>query len=96
MLKAVSWTGRLWYFCSQFSSVAPKLNKKKERAISRPFAIAIRAARLLTAWLRYRSHVVVGLKRSLPTIPECLQTLSFARSKQDEEVSHRRQGSFRA
>ena len=68
------------------------------RAISRPFAIAIRAARLLTAWLRYRSIVVVGLKRSLPTIPSCLcySALSFARSKQDEEAKLRRQGSFRA
>lgn len=37
-------------------------------AISRPFDIAIRAARLYTAWLRYRSYVVVGLKSSFPTI----------------------------
>ncbi|KAJ8612897.1 hypothetical protein MRB53_037224 [Persea americana] len=42
------------------------------------------AARLLTAWLRYRSYVVVGLQSSIPTIPECLRTRSFARSKQDE------------
>jgi hypothetical protein len=28
--------------------------EEREKAISRPFAIAIRAARLYTAWLRYR------------------------------------------
>ncbi|KAK3184114.1 hypothetical protein Dsin_031400 [Dipteronia sinensis] len=47
-----------------------------KRAISRPFAIAIKAARLYTAWLRYRS---VGLKSRIPTIQECL--LSSARSQ---------------
>ena len=31
---------------------------KLGRAISRPFVIAIRAARLYTAWLRYRFYVV--------------------------------------
>ena len=58
-------------------------NKGKKRAISRPFAIAIRAARLYTAWLCYRSYVVVGLKTSIPTIQECLlsSARSFARSK---------------
>ena len=85
----------LWYLSSQFSSVAPKQNNQN-RAISWPFAI--RTARLLTAWLRYRSYVVgVGLQRSLPTIPECLcySASSFARSKQDEEAKLlRRQGSF--
>lgn len=66
-------------------------------AISRPFAIAIRAARLYTAWLRYRSYVVVGLKTSIPTIQECLlsSARSFARSKQDEVALLRSQGSFR-
>ncbi|KAL5798421.1 hypothetical protein ACOSQ2_003241 [Xanthoceras sorbifolium] len=61
---------------SRFSHVS-------KRAISRPFAIAIRAARLYTAWLRYRS---VGLKSRIPTIQECLlsSARSFARSKQDE------------
>lgn len=63
-------------------------------AISRPFAIAIRAARLYTAWLRYRSYVVVGLKTSIPTIQECLFS-SAARSKQDEVALLRSQGSFR-
>lgn len=68
--------------------------KGKNRAISRPFAIAIRAARLYTAWLCYRS---VGLKSSIPTIQECLlsSARSFARSKQDEVALLRRQGSFR-
>lgn len=66
-------------------------------AISRPFAIAIRAARLYTAWLRYRSYVVVGLKTSIPTIQECLfsSARSFSRSKQDEVALLRSQGSFR-
>ncbi|KAK4839430.1 hypothetical protein QYF36_021880 [Acer negundo] len=70
---------------SRFSHVS-------KRAISRPFAIAIRAARLYTAWLRYRS---VG--RRIPTIQECLlsSARSFARSKQDEVALLRRQGSFR-
>ena len=69
----------------------------KNRAISRPFAIAIRAARLYTAWLRYCSYVMVGLKSSIPTIQECLlsSARSFARSKQDEVALLRRQGSFR-
>ncbi|KAK0594565.1 hypothetical protein LWI29_025661 [Acer saccharum] len=72
---------------SRFSHVS-------KRAISRPFAIAIRAARLYTAWLRYRS---VGLKSRIPTIQECLlsSARSFARSKQDEVALLRRQGSFR-
>jgi hypothetical protein len=39
--------------------------RKGGRAISRQFIIARRAARLLTAWLRYRSYVVVGLQRSM-------------------------------
>ena len=54
-----------------------------ERAISRPFAIAIRAAHLYTAWLRYRSYVVVDLKSGIPAIPECFlsSARSFARSK---------------
>ncbi|KAK9101011.1 hypothetical protein Scep_024441 [Stephania cephalantha] len=45
------------------------------------------AARLFTAWLRYRS--LVGRNCSIPTIPECLlySARSFARSKQDEEAS---------
>lgn len=66
------------------------------RAISRPFAIAIRAARLYTAWLRYRFYVVVDLKSSIPAIPECLlsSARSFTRSKQDEVALLRRQGSF--
>ncbi|KAF3957588.1 hypothetical protein CMV_017406 [Castanea mollissima] len=55
------------------------------------------AARLYTAWLRYRSYVMVGLKSSIPTIQECLlsSARSFARSKQDEVALLRRQGSFR-
>ena len=71
----------------------------KLKAISRPFSIAIRAARLYTAWLRYRSYsyIVVGLKSSLPTIPEWpfSSAGSFARSKQDEVALLCRQGSFR-
>nr|KJB09740.1 hypothetical protein B456_001G161600 [Gossypium raimondii] len=55
-------------------------NVKNKNFMSLPFAIAIRAARLYTAWLCYRSYVVVGHARS------------FASSKQDEV---RRQGSFR-
>ena len=68
-----------------------------ERAISRPFAIASWAARLYTAWLHYRSYVVVDLKSCIPAIPECLlsSARSFARSKQDEGALLRRQGSFR-
>ncbi|GAA0175218.1 hypothetical protein LIER_28442 [Lithospermum erythrorhizon] len=71
-------------------------NKGENRAISRPFAIAIRTARLSTAWLRYRSYVVVDLKSSIPAIPECLlsSARSFARSKQDEVALLRRQGSL--
>lgn len=71
--------------------------RKEKRAISRPFAIATRAARLYTAWFRYRSYVVVELKSSIPAIPECLlySARSFARSKQDEVALLRRQGSFR-
>ena len=38
-------------------------NKGKKRAISRPFAIAIRAARLYTAWLRYRSYYIIERER---------------------------------
>ncbi|GAA0169197.1 hypothetical protein LIER_23734 [Lithospermum erythrorhizon] len=59
------------------------------------------AARLSTAWLRYRSYpipiIVVSLKRSLPTIPECSFSSagSFARSKQDEVALLRRQGLLR-
>ena len=70
---------------------------KLGRAISRPFVIAIRAARLYTAWLRYRSYVVIGLKSRIPTILLCLlsSARSFARSKQDEVALLRRQGSFR-
>ncbi|KAJ0074672.1 hypothetical protein Patl1_37500 [Pistacia atlantica] len=50
------------------------------------FGYCLRAARLYTAWLRYRSYVVVDLQSSLPAIPECLlsSARSFARSKQDE------------
>jgi hypothetical protein len=80
------------------AGVSPEKKNGKNRAISRPFAIAIRAARLYTAWLRYRSYVVmVGLKSSIPTIQECLlsSARSFARSKQDEVALLRRQGSFR-
>ncbi len=54
------------HFMSLSSPLKSPNNKK--RAISRPFAIAIRAARLYTAWLRYRSYVVVGKKSSIPTI----------------------------
>ena len=54
---------------------------KKLRAISRPFAIAIRAARLYTAGRRYRSIVVVGQGVFLPTIPICL-LYSALRQKQ--------------
>jgi len=68
-----------------------------KKAISRPFAVAIRAARLYTAWLRYRFYVVVNLKGSIPAILECLfsSARSFARSKQDEVAPLRRQGPFR-
>lgn len=45
-----------------------KSPNKGEKAISRPFAIARRAARLYTAWLRYRSYVVIGLKSGIPAI----------------------------
>ncbi|TYG62226.1 hypothetical protein ES288_D07G211700v1 [Gossypium darwinii] len=55
-------------------------NLKNKNFMSLPFAIAIRAARLYTAWLCYRSYVVVVHARS------------FASSKQDEV---HRQGSFR-
>lgn len=82
----------LWAWKARWS---PRI-KGKKRAISGPFAIAIRAARLYTAWLRYRSYVMVGLKSSIPTIQECLlsSARSFARSKQDEVALLRRQGSF--
>lgn len=73
-----------------------KSPNKGEKAISRPFAIARRAARLYTAWLRYRSYVVIGLKSGIPAIQAYFSSArSFARSKQDEGAELRRQGSLR-
>lgn len=89
-------TWRIAIFWACKARWSPRI-KGINRAISRPFAIAIRAARLYTAWLRYRSYVMVGLKSGIPTIQECLlsSARSFARSKQDEVALLRRQGSFR-
>ncbi|KAH0439080.1 hypothetical protein IEQ34_023306 [Dendrobium chrysotoxum] len=69
-LSCVSVGALLAVLTASFGVTGSSLPHKKKRAISWPFAI--RTARLLTAWLRYRSVVVVGLSRSLPTIPECL------------------------
>jgi hypothetical protein len=50
-------------------------NKGKKRAISRPFAIAIRAARLYTAWLRYRSYYII------PQLSASIHSLLFNSGK---------------
>nr|QGW48272.1 hypothetical protein [Raphanus sativus]QGW48494.1 hypothetical protein [Raphanus sativus] len=68
-----------------------KSPNKGEKAISRPFAIARRAARLYTAWLRYRSYVVViGLKSGIPAI----QAYFFLVLEASPEASKTRERSF--
>ncbi|KFK27165.1 hypothetical protein AALP_AA8G343800 [Arabis alpina] len=52
---------------SQLGLLGRPLNKG-EKAISRPFAIVKRVARLYTGWLRYRSYIVIGLKSGIPAI----------------------------
>jgi len=67
-----------------------KSPNKGEKAISRPFAIARRAARLYTAWLRYRSYVVIGLKSGIPAI----QAYFFLVLEASPEASKTRERSF--